>query len=74
MFSMYDDEHYSVDLNFFADTRGSLDGELGSGRKMAGEIAFNVREESKGFEFIFQLNVFGFGQAIYYIDASQIKE
>jgi len=72
MFSMYDDQNYSVDQSWMADTRGSLDGELGAGRTMAGEIAFEVPEDSEAFEFIFEPTVFGFGQAIYEIQAGEV--
>jgi len=46
MFTLYDEDNYSKDMEFFANTKGSLDGELGAGRKMAGEVAFNVEEEN----------------------------
>lgn len=72
MFSLYDDENYAAEHAIFAETRGSLDGELGAGRSMAGEIAFEVSDTSHSFEFIFEPEVFGFGQSIYNIDISQI--
>jgi len=53
--------------------KGSLDGELGAGRKMAGEVAFTVDEDESAWEFVFEPQVFGFGQAIYDISASDIK-
>lgn len=73
MFSLYDEEHYSRDLNIFADAKGSLDGELGPGRTMRGEIAFDVEEGQSKWEFIFEPNVFGFGQAIYEITENQVE-
>lgn len=73
MFSLYDEEHYSRDLNIFADAKGSLDGELGAGRTMRGEIAFAVEEGQSKWEFIFEPNVFGFGQAIYEITEEQVE-
>lgn len=73
MFDLYDDENYSTDLAIFAETRGSLDGELGAGRATSGEIAFDVPETSQSFEFVFEPELFGFGQAIYNIDASEVQ-
>jgi len=73
MFVLYDEENYSSDLTLFADTKGSLDGELGPGRKMRGEIAFDVEEAHSQWEFIFQPNVFGFGQAIFLINANEVN-
>lgn len=73
MFSLYDEEHYSCNQEFVADLRGSLDGELGPGRKMSGEIAFSVSEEHSTWEFIFEPNVFGFGQAIFKVNEEDVK-
>lgn len=73
MFVLYDEESYSSDLTIFADTKGSLDGELGPGRKMRGEIAFDVEEAHSQWEFIFQPNVFGFGQAIFLISVNEVN-
>lgn len=72
MFVLYDEENYSRDVEFFADTKGSLDGELGSGRTMRGEIAFAVEDWQNKWEFIFQPNIFGFGQAIYQVSIDDI--
>ncbi len=65
MFKLVDDEGYNYQVTLGPDTRGSLDGELGPGRKMRGELAFEVPENVQGLELIFEPNVFGFGQAIY---------
>src|SRR5699024_11102444 len=73
MFDLYDDENYSTEVALFAETRGSLDGDLGTGRAMSGEIAFDVPESSQSFEFVFEPEVFGFGQAIYNIDGSEVQ-
>lgn len=73
MFSLYDDENYSADQAIFANTKGSLDGELGAGRTMAGEVAFEVSDSSQSFEFIFEPELFGFGQAIYEISIDEVN-
>lgn len=73
MFTLYDEESYSRDIELFADTKGSLDGELGAGRTVRGEIAFTVEEGQTQWEFIFEPNVFGFGQAVYKITLNDVE-
>lgn len=68
MFTLSDSEGYSYDQAFGADTKGSLDGELAPGRKMRGEIAYEVPESASGFELIFDADVWGSGQAIIKLD------
>ncbi|MCD8503144.1 MAG: DUF4352 domain-containing protein [Bacillaceae bacterium] len=69
-FKLIDGDGYSQDIGLFADTKGSLDGEIGAGRSMRGEIAFDAYE-SNAYEFIFE-NPFTSGQAIFTFDASEI--
>ncbi len=73
MFKLYDADSYAKDIAMADNLKGSLDGELGAGRKMAGEVAFTVDEGEDEWEFVFEPQVFGFGQAIYDISASDIK-
>ena len=73
MFNLYDADSYSKDIAFADNLKGSLDGELGAGRKMAGEIAFTVDEDEAEWEFVFEPQVFGFGQAIFDIAADDVK-
>ncbi len=73
MFDLVDSEGYSKDMEIFAETKGSLDGELGAGRRMRGEIAFNVEEGQEEWEFIFSPNFFGFGQAIFSISSEEVS-
>lgn len=73
MFALYDANSYAKDIAMADNLKGSLDGELGAGRKMAGEVAFTVDEGEDEWEFVFEPQVFGFGQAIYDISASDIK-
>lgn len=47
------------------DTRGALDGTLGAGRMMTGEIAWEVPTGARGLELIFQPDLFQPGQAIF---------
>lgn len=72
MFKLYDSEFYEKDISIFADTKGSLDGELGAGRTMRGEIAFEVGKDETEWELIFEPNLFGFGQAIYELKAEDM--
>ncbi len=69
---LVDPNGYAQDMDFMADTKGSLDGEVGAGRTMAGEISFDV-EDADYFEFIFE-DPFKSGQAIWMIDASELVE
>ncbi len=68
MFELIDQENYKADYALNINQRGSLDGELGIGRKMAGEITFEVPENHHQFEFIFKPKLFGKNQAIFKID------
>jgi len=65
MFKMADADGYNYGPALFTEVRGQLDGELGPGRKMRGEVAFEVPKDAKGLEFIFEPNFLGFGQAIF---------
>jgi hypothetical protein len=73
MFKLYDEEAFSRNQEYFADVKGSLDGELGPGRKMRGEVVFNVEEGQTAWEFIFEPQVFGFGQAIFEITEDDVE-
>lgn len=66
--TLVDPDGYSQDMDFFADTRSSLDGEVGPGRKMAGEISYDV-DDAEYFEFLFE-DPFMMGQAIWKINRS----
>ncbi|WP_162523598.1 DUF4352 domain-containing protein [Calorimonas adulescens] len=68
MFKLSDGEGYSYDQAFGADTKGSLDGELAPGRKMRGELAYEIPKDASGLELIFDADVWGSGQAIVKLD------
>ena len=68
MFKMADSEGYNYDITITDSSKTSLDGELGPGRKMRGEVAFEVPSDATGLELIFEPNVLGFGQAIFKLD------
>lgn len=68
MFSLADNEGYNHTVAIGPETQGSLDGELAPGRKMRGEVAFEIPADAAGLELVFEPNVFGFGQAIFALD------
>lgn len=73
MWTLNDSENRSAEMSIMADTQGSLDGELGAGRSMRGEIAYEVGADETSWELLFSPEVFGFGQAIYDIPASVVQ-
>ena len=54
-----------MEFAIFADTRGTLDGELGVGRKMTGELAWEVPIGTEGLELLFTPELLQAGQAIF---------
>jgi hypothetical protein len=68
MFKMADSEGYNYNTTITDSSKPSLDGELGPGRKMRGEGAFEVPIDATGLELIFEPNILGFGQAIFKLD------
>ena len=74
MFSLYDANGYSKDRTLFADVDGSLDGELGSGRQMRGQLAYSVDSTDNGpWELVFDPSIYGYGQAIFGFSASDVR-
>lgn len=71
MWTLNDPDNRSEDVTYTGDERGSLDGELGPGRSMRGEIAFAVDAEHSNWELIFSPEMLEFGQAIYEIPAPE---
>lgn len=67
MFDLYDSDNYSCDIAINTDEKGSINGELGPGRKMAGEITFKVPNDKSSFELIFEPEPFAKGQAVFEI-------
>ncbi len=70
--NLVDAEGQSQDVAITGNEKGKLDGELGAGRKMKGEVAFDVMKSDK-YEFIFD-NPFTTGQAIWEIKSKDIKK
>lgn len=61
--SLSDDQGYSHGIALYTGTKGSVDGEVGPGRTVRGEVAFDVGDSSF-YEFIFE-DPFLTGQAIW---------
>lgn len=73
MWSLVDADNRTRDQAITADEQGSVDGELGAGRSMRGEIAYTVADDQADWELIFSPQVFGFGQAIYTFSADEVQ-
>lgn len=72
MFKLADSNGYNYAPTIAEGTKGQLDGEIGVGRMMRGEIAFEVPSEAQGLELIFEPNLFGFGQAIFKLNSEEV--
>ncbi len=68
MFALSDSDGYNYNATIADDTKGQLDGELAPGRKMRGELAFEIPEKAGGLELAFDADVWGSGQAIVKLD------
>lgn len=66
--SIADGEGYQYDITIGPETKGSVDGEVGVGRKIRGEVAFEIPKDSKNLEFVYDYEVFGTGQVIVKLD------
>jgi len=73
-FTLYDEEDYACDMQIFAETKGSLDGEIAPGRKIKGEIAFDVSADQKKWELVFKPDLVITGQAIYEIPVESVVQ
>ncbi|OLO38061.1 hypothetical protein BTR23_11725 [Alkalihalophilus pseudofirmus] len=65
-FAIYDEEHFKHSITIYTDAKGSMDGEIGPGRTMRGEVAFDVPESSY-YEVVFE-EPFTNGQAIWVVE------
>jgi len=73
MWSLVDSDNRTNDQTITTDEQGSVDGELGAGRSMRGEIAYEVSADESEWELIFEPHLFGFGQGIYELSADQVN-
>ncbi|WP_169306672.1 DUF4352 domain-containing protein [Cohnella pontilimi] len=61
---MADDQGYQYNLTIVDDQKGNFDGAVAAGRKLRGEVAFEVPKDAASLEFIFS-DPFESGQAIW---------
>lgn len=74
-FDLVDVEGYSMDHSIYLDARGSVDGEIGAGRRMRGEIAWSVPLDAEGLELVYTASLVSSGQAVFRIgDAGDFTE
>jgi hypothetical protein len=65
--------HGSEDVTgALVEAEGQLDGELGAGRSLRGELGYDVSSDGP-WELILEPSLFGFGQAIYTIDLADVE-
>lgn len=68
MFSLIDSEAYNHNITIGPNLNGSVDGEIAPGRKLRGEVAFEIPKESKGLELEIDPSVWGTGLIIVKLD------
>lgn len=69
IFDLYDMEGYSYNIAFVTDAKGRLDGDLAPGKKMSGEIVYQVPKEVNEFELLVKPDFLGKKQAYVKITA-----
>lgn len=74
MWTLNDPDNRSVAMTIAGDERGTLDGQLGPGRSMRGEITYEVDASQERWELLFSPEVFDFGQAIYEIPTAEVTK
>jgi hypothetical protein len=62
MFKLIDSQGYSYNIVINTDAKGQVDGEIQSGKKLRGELSFEVPETEKKFELDVDPSVFGTGK------------
>lgn len=68
--SANDEDGVKYTIALVDDTKGSLDGEIAPGRKLRGEVGFDV-EKGKEYEIVFDPDIVGFGQVIWSVGLVQ---
>jgi uncharacterized protein DUF4352 len=70
---LLDGENRSANQTLTGDTQGQLDGELGPGRSLRGEIAYAVSSQNGPWELVFDPSLLGSGQAVYSIRNDDVE-
>ena len=74
MLNLKDEKGYYQDQSYFANTKGSLDGELSVNQILRGEVAYEIDLSNEYYwEFVFKPDLVNPGQAVYLIMKEQIK-
>lgn len=68
MFKLFDSDGYNYTVTFGPEVKGQLDGEIAAGRKMRGELVFEIPKESKGLELEIDPSLWGSGKVIVKLD------
>ena len=68
MFKLFDSQGYNYTITIGPETQGSVDGEISAGRKLRGELAFEIPKDATGLELQIDPTLFGSGQIIVNLD------
>jgi hypothetical protein len=68
MFKLIDSDGYNYSVTFGPETQGQVDGEISAGRKLRGELVYEIPEDTEGLELEIDPTVFGSGQIIVELD------
>mgnify|MGYP000861083628 CR=1 FL=1 len=68
MFKLFDGDGYNYNITFGPETKGQVDGEVSPGRKIRGELVFEIPEEATGLELEITPAVFSTGKIIVKLD------
>lgn len=68
MFKLFDSDGYNYTSTIGPDTKGQVDGDLSAGRKLRGELVFEIPKNAKGLELEIYPDVFGNNQIVFELD------
>lgn len=68
MFKLFDSEGYNYSVTIGPETKGSVNGEVAAGRKLRGELVYEIPKESKGLELEIDPSLWGTGKVIVKLD------
>ena len=68
MFKLFDSQGYNYTITIGPETQGSVDGEISAGKKLRGELAFEIPKDATGLELQIDPTLFGSGQIIVKLD------
>lgn len=68
MFKLFDSDGYNYNITFGPETKGQVDGEIAAGRKLRGELVFEIPKEATGLELEIDPTLFGSGKIIVKLD------